>query len=77
MVTCSKDKRGLGIKGAHELNLAFMARLGRRLLFKKEKLWVKVITSKYVRGELNMSKLVKRQHSSNAWQGIIELANIL
>ena len=65
-VTSSKDEGGLEIKGAHEMNLALMAKLGWRLLKEKGSLWAKVLTSKYTKGEINPAKLIKRQHASNA-----------
>ena len=58
------------IKTITSLNLAFMEKLGWRLVIEQESLWAKVITKKYVRGEIGLKKLNKKQGSSNTWRGI-------
>ena len=60
MVTKCKQQRGLGIRKMNNLNIVLMAKLGWKLLTKKEKLWARVITSKYMRGEPNILKFSKK-----------------
>ena len=36
----------------------------------KESLWAKVLTNKYIRREVHLTKLIKKPHASNAWRGI-------
>ena len=78
-ITQGKDHGGLGIKRMHNKNLAFMAKLGWRLLteVKENRLWARILADKYIRGEATLSKLRKMQGSSNAWRGIALAANIL
>lgn len=45
-----KEKCGLGLRGIHDMNLDFLAKLGWRMLCKKDSSWVRVIGGKYVRG---------------------------
>ena len=47
-VTQGKDHGGLGIKRMHNMNLAFMAKLGWRLLsdLKENKLWAQIVAGK-------------------------------
>ena len=52
------------------MNLAFMAKLGWRLLTEPYKLWAKIIQAKFMRGMTEISKFEKKKNSSNAWKGI-------
>ena len=67
----------MGIKGAYEMNVYLLTKLGWRLLEEKESLWAKVLTSKYINGEVHLTKLIKNPHASNAWQGIATVAPLL
>ena len=59
------------------MNLAMLAKLGWRILIKKDSLWVKVLMCKYVKDELTPEKLLKKTSSSNAWRGIIATSSML
>ena len=59
------------------MNKALMAKLNWRLLVEKKSLWAKVLLKKYVRGEVDLCKLVSKQCSSNAWKGIAFSIEIL
>ena len=41
------------------------------------KLWAKVIISKYMKGSANVSKLVEKKRASNVWRGIVSVAHII
>ena len=49
-VTNEKEQGGLGLKTMHNMNLAFMAKLGWQLVTEHKSLWVKVIAKKCHRG---------------------------
>ena len=57
VVTYPKEFDGLGIKKTHGMNLAVMAKIGWTLSVDKDSLWFKVVSSKYVLGEIDPSKL--------------------
>ena len=76
-ITRTKDQGGLGIKTLHGMNLAFMAKIGWRLITDKGSLWSQVIAGKYMRGEANITKLTKKIGTSNLWKGVTEAAHIL
>ena len=57
---------GLGIRSMQNMNLAFMAKLGWRLLSTKNELWAQILHSKYVKGNLEVSKVKKKMKSLNA-----------
>ena len=59
------------------MNIAFMAKLGWRLFTESDKLWENILTPKYVRGSLDISKIERKKNSSNAWQGLVAATNIL
>ena len=57
VVICLKEFGGLGIKQTHVMNLAFMAKIGWTLSVDKDSLWSKVVSRKYILGEIDPSKL--------------------
>ena len=59
------------------MNIAFMEKLGWRLFTESDKLWANILTPKYVRGSLDISKMERKKNSSNAWQGLVAATNIL
>ena len=65
------ERGGLGIRNMKKVNLAIMAKLGWRFLTNKKDLWVCVLQGKYVKGNMEIHKLIRKQHSSNAWQSIV------
>ena len=61
------------------LKLAFLTKFDKRLVLEKKKkgMWVCIVTSKYIRGEISFSKLAKKQGALNAWRGIALAAEII
>ena len=55
----------------HKMNLAFMAKKGWRLLTHQDKLWAKVLMSKYIKGMVSPENVVKKRRACNAWQGVV------
>lgn len=69
-VTKPIELGGLGIKSARDMNEAFMAKLGWRLLIEGDNLWAKVLISKYARHRTGKDMFQSVKGSSNAWKGI-------
>ena len=67
----------LGIKKTHGMNLTFMAKMGCRLISGKQCLWTKLVSKKYVRGEVDITKLKKKPIFSNIWRGVVLATYIL
>ena len=44
-----------------DINIAFMAKLGWRLLTNKDELWAKMLTSKYIRGSVVPDKIIRKR----------------
>ena len=59
-MTKDKEHGGLDIKRMHNMNLAFMAKLGGKLINEKDMLWAQVILKKYTREGADISKFVKK-----------------
>ncbi|XP_073051225.1 uncharacterized protein [Primulina eburnea] len=76
-VTKPKELGGLGIRRMHPTNLAFMTKLGWRLMEEQGKLWVQVLKNKYIRSDSNTIKIQSIRGASNAWQGISKINHIL
>ena len=53
------------------MNLALMAKLGWKLILESDGLWTRILASKYVRGNINLDKLTKKNGSSNAWRAYL------
>ncbi|XP_019175883.1 PREDICTED: uncharacterized protein LOC109171271 [Ipomoea nil] len=70
LVTTATEAGGLGLKRMHELNLAYMAKLGWRLLAESESLWAQTINAKYRKSEIIHNMRQGRRNVSNAWRGI-------
>ncbi|XP_031115795.1 uncharacterized protein LOC116019654 [Ipomoea triloba] len=77
VVTKPKAVGGLGIKSMRHMNLAFLAKLGWRLLKEDKPYWIQVLKAKYTgrQNDINLIRPVSR--SSNAWRGINAAMNIL
>lgn len=71
-VTKPKDNGGLGIRRLRDMNKAFMAKLGWKLLTKQDKLWVHVFRAKYMNNKNGITHTRTKQVASNAWRGIIQ-----
>ncbi|XP_031099806.1 uncharacterized protein LOC116004005 [Ipomoea triloba] len=70
-VTKPKVAGGLGIFKVHEMNMAFMAKLGWRLQKERDTLWVRTLTTKYSESGCHSRAGVRRGSFSNAWKGIL------
>ena len=51
------------------INMDFMAKLAWRLLTEQNKLWAKVLSTKFIHGKVSPDKFLKKRRSSNAQQG--------
>lgn len=69
-VTKPKEAGGLGIRATKEVNLAFMAKLGWRILVDRDSLWVRIMRAKYAHGKHGVEIMTSKQGGSNAWKGI-------
>ena len=77
IVTNTKENRGLGIRSIRNISIAFMAKLGWRLITKTKDLWAHVLQGKFVEGNVEIQKLIRKQISSNAWQGFVIGADVI
>ncbi|CAN1150946.1 Putative ribonuclease H protein At1g65750 [Linum perenne] len=66
----SKDQGGLGFRKARELNDAYMMKLGWMILNDPDRLWVQIITNKYLKETPEGLKLRRKSGGSNLWRGI-------
>lgn len=57
--------------------LAFLAKLGWRLINEKDSLWARVISGKYMSNSFQPKHIVYKQGASNAWQGIVKAEEVL
>ncbi|XP_075508178.1 uncharacterized protein LOC142545090 [Primulina tabacum] len=70
VVTKPKSMGGLGIRRMQQMNLAFMTKLGWRLMNDKNSLWAQVLKEKYMH-KTNISKGIQaKQGASKTWQDI-------
>ena len=72
--------RGIGVQNDAQHESSFHGKAWVAIGNKKKKkksLWAKVIAKKYVRGEIGLKKLNKKQVSSNIWRGMATAAEIL
>ena len=76
-VTTSIDCGGLGLKILHQMNLAFMAKLGWRLLQEKQCLWANVLSGKYMRNHFTIPYLKFKSGASSIWNGILKALPLL
>ncbi|CAN1157552.1 Putative ribonuclease H protein At1g65750 [Linum perenne] len=65
-----KSQGGLGLKKARELNDAYMMKMGWLLLQAPGKLWVQVLTSKYLKNTDQGLTLRRSTGGSSLWRGI-------
>nr|KYP56435.1 Putative ribonuclease H protein At1g65750 family [Cajanus cajan] len=65
-----KDQGGLGLRSMRTVNNSFMMKNGWSLITEPNKLWVKVIRSKYKCQEGAIPRVEKKANMSNLWQGI-------
>ncbi|XVF75341.1 hypothetical protein PTKIN_Ptkin13bG0180300 [Pterospermum kingtungense] len=72
-----KEVGGLGIKCLTSMNLAFMAKLGWRMLNERNTPWVRVLEAKYIHHDINLHSFQSKHMSSNVWKGISRVATTL
>lgn len=76
-VTKSKERGGLGMRKAREMNLAFLAKLKWRFNKERDKLWVKVLRSKYA-GQCNDNGDILKTHGAfNLCQGLKAASSVV
>lgn len=76
-VTQPKYAGRLGIKSVRDMNLAFLTKLGWRILDEENALWVQVLKGKYMKVGEGVGDWKIKAGASNAWKGIIEASPIL
>ncbi|KAL9228137.1 hypothetical protein vseg_003749 [Gypsophila vaccaria] len=77
MVTEEKKERGLGLRSMRQVNVAFMAKLGWRMLSEPNPLWARVLRHKYCKGRNDINMFIAKQNSSNLWKWIVEASDVL
>lgn len=68
---------GLAIPSSRQANVAFMTKLGWRLLVEPNALWARVLRAKYCRGRCDIDMFSPKPGMSNVWNGITENAKLL
>lgn len=76
-VNKSKGDGGLGIKSMRQVNSAFLAKLGWRLLAEPKSLWSRVLRAKYCDNRCDMDMFQTRKNASNAWRGIMSSIDVV
>ena len=77
IVTNTKENGGLGLRSMRNINIVFMVKLGLRLITETKDLSAHVLQGKYVKGNVEIQKLMRKQISSNAWEGIVIAADVI
>ena len=60
----------MGLRHARDVNLAFMSKLGWRLIHSRDDLWVNVLISHRHCGSNLLPRVNPSRHCSNVWKGI-------
>ncbi|WCJ29423.1 LINE-1 retrotransposable element ORF2 protein [Euphorbia peplus] len=68
---------GLGIKGAHDMNLALLSKLGWRIITEPQTLWVTVLRSKYGFNPDDVHVFKPKPKQSHTWKAIVASSPIL
>lgn len=69
-ITQPKDRGGLGIRSARLNNEALLGKLVESMLHEKDKLWVRVLSDKYLKNE-SVLNAEHKQGESYVWRGIV------
>ncbi|XP_019150554.1 PREDICTED: uncharacterized protein LOC109147346 [Ipomoea nil] len=77
VVTQNKLRGGLGIRKLKEMNQAFLAKLGWRMLHEKDSLWVQLLRTKYAATSDDVSLWQLRRNMSQTWRGLLKSRHIL
>lgn len=76
-VTLPKANGGLGIRRLEEMNHAFLAKLGWRILRDENSLWIQIVKAKYSASTKDCDLWQPKRGMSNAWKGILKSRYIL
>ena len=76
-VNKSKREAGLGIKSMRQVDSAFLAKLGWRLLVEPTSLWSRVLRAKYCDNRCDMDMFQARNNAFNAWRGIMSNIDVV
>ena len=76
-VNKSKREGGLGIKSMRQVNSAFLAKLGWRVLAEPTSLWSRVLRAKYCDNRCDVDMFQMKQNASNAWRGIMSNIDVV
>lgn len=69
-----KEQGGLGFKRFNDINMALLSKLAWHMARDKDHLWVRLLRSKYLRGQSFFRHKVKKDASS-VWRGIVSARN--
>ncbi|OMO65780.1 reverse transcriptase [Corchorus capsularis] len=75
-VCMPKNQAGLGFRASRDVNLALLAKMGWRLMEENDKLWARVMTSKYLRKK-EFLKVENKNGGSFGWRSILAGRNIV
>lgn len=64
----TEGRAGLGLRSLYHMNLAFLTKIKWRMLTENDSLWVKVLSGKHVRAEINIANFKAKNMASNVWQ---------
>lgn len=76
-LTKPKEEGGLGLRNLRDMNLAFMVKLGWRLVSEEEGVWRQVLISKYTRSEPGVGEIRSKRSASHIRQGMVKVRFIL
>lgn len=65
-----KEEDGLGLKSVRHMNVAFLTKLGWRIIKVAEKPWAQVIAKKYMKRGVFVTNMKRKKGDSNIWKGI-------
>lgn len=68
----NKDSGSLGVRKLEEMNKAFLAKLGWRLMQNEDSQWTQVLKSKYNVSSVDCSSCQPKANMSNVWKGILK-----
>lgn len=66
------DQGGLYLRYARQTNVAFLTKLGWRVLTEPNTLWSRVLRNKYCKGRCDIDTFTPKNNMSNVWRGITE-----
>lgn len=70
-----KEAGGLGFRSLKVLNQAYMLKLAWQITTETDKLWVRIVKSKYNCGNLLLPNISQRSSSTNVWKAISRVWN--